>query len=337
MPPSAHLFIIYASVCLLGFAMARTMLSSRFCIMGAMADVWQMHHTQRLCMFMLSIGVAALGTQVLLHSGYLNFEAILYAQQPGFLLKTLLGSLFMGVGMVLASGCPTQQMLLLGRRGVRALVVLLCVALSAQVGMSFNAQWGHYLEWIRLPAWRASPLLAYGVATTFIILGAYQLKKHKKLLISSIMVGAIIVALWWVMGVWAYVAQDPNTLDFAYLGTPNRQLFAASAVSPLAQLLDGLLHIHTTWSAHVFFIFGLYLGAWQRRSKASLPQQIQTQDLKQGLIGGAFMGLGGIWALGCTLGQGLSAASLLMPSSALSIFGFFIGVKLALLYLEKTI
>jgi hypothetical protein len=48
------------------------------------------------------------------------------------------------------------------------------------------------------------------------------------------------------------------------------------------------------------------------------------------------MGIGGVTALGCTFGQGLSGMSTLALSSFITVAGFVIGVSLGLRYLERS-
>jgi uncharacterized membrane protein YedE/YeeE len=61
-----------------------------------------------------------------------------------------------------------------------------------------------------------------------------------------------------------------------------------------------------------------------------------AQDTMNHIIGGALMGVGGVTALGCTFGQGLSGMSTLALSSFITVAGFVIGVSLGLRYLERS-
>ena len=49
---------------------------------------------------------------------------------------------------------------------------------------------------------------------------------------------------------------------------------------------------------------------------------------------GTLMGFGGVTALGCTVGQGLSGISTLAVGSLLALPGFIFGAYLALCYLK---
>jgi len=57
-----------------------------------------------------------------------------------------------------------------------------------------------------------------------------------------------------------------------------------------------------------------------------------TEDLVNHLIGGVLMGVGGVTALGCTIGQGLSGISTLALGSFLAFGGIIAGSVAALKY-----
>jgi uncharacterized membrane protein YedE/YeeE len=52
------------------------------------------------------------------------------------------------------------------------------------------------------------------------------------------------------------------------------------------------------------------------------------QDFLQYFLGSILMGIGGVLAIGCSVGQGLSAFSTLSIGSVISIIGMFIGAKI---------
>jgi uncharacterized membrane protein YedE/YeeE len=51
----------------------------------------------------------------------------------------------------------------------------------------------------------------------------------------------------------------------------------------------------------------------------------QTSDLALHLLGGGLMGIGGVMAMGCTVGQGLSGLSTLSLGSFLAVSGIALG------------
>jgi hypothetical protein len=61
-----------------------------------------------------------------------------------------------------------------------------------------------------------------------------------------------------------------------------------------------------------------------------------TKDLAHHLIGATLMGIGGVVALGCTIGHGLSGLSLLALGSTLSVASILIGGWFGLRFLERS-
>jgi hypothetical protein len=59
-----------------------------------------------------------------------------------------------------------------------------------------------------------------------------------------------------------------------------------------------------------------------------------TEDTANHLVGGALMGFGGVTALGCTIGQGLSGVSTLALGSFIAVASIVAGAVLALKYQE---
>ena len=57
-----------------------------------------------------------------------------------------------------------------------------------------------------------------------------------------------------------------------------------------------------------------------------------TEDLSNHLVGAALMGFGGVTALGCTVGQGLSGMSTLALGSVITVIAIVLGCRAALGY-----
>ena len=61
---------------------------------------------------------------------------------------------------------------------------------------------------------------------------------------------------------------------------------------------------------------------------------VSPEDTANHLIGGVLMGFGGVTALGCTIGQGISGISTLALGSFITLPGFIFGAFLGLRYLQ---
>ena len=79
-------------------------------------------------------------------------------------------------------------------------------------------------------------------------------------------------------------------------------------------------------------IVGASIGAVRQKS-VHWEACDDARELGRHILGAALMGFGGVLALGCTIGQGLSAASLLTFSAPIVICSIAIGARIGLAYL----
>ena len=148
----------------------------------------------------------------------------------------------------------------------------------------------------------------------------------------------MIVGGWYVTGHLGYVAEDPKTLEEAFVATNSGRAESYSFVAPTAYLLELLLLWSDQSKLVTFGIAGvlgmaagsaamaLATGAFRWEGFAS------TEDLVNHIVGGVLMGFGGVTALGCTIGQGLTGISTLAFGSALALAAIVTGCVAALKY-----
>ena len=156
----------------------------------------------------------------------------------------------------------------------------------------------------------------------------------------GLVVGAVIVAGWYVSAHVGHLAEDPNTLQEAFIATNSGRPESFSFVSPVAYLLE-LLTFWTDKSQMVTFgiagVVGITLGA---TAMAIVTKSFRwegfasTEDLANHVVGGLMMGFGGVMALGCTVGQGLTGVSTLALGSFLTLFSIVGGSVAAVKYQE---
>jgi uncharacterized membrane protein YedE/YeeE len=155
-------------------------------------------------------------------------------------------------------------------------------------------------------------------------------------------VGACVAAGWLATGWLGFIEEHPNTLEPAYLVTNTRGPESLTFVAPLAYSLEILLYWSDRSQVMTFSIatvLGTVLGAG---IAAVVSKRFQwqgfasTEDLAHHLIGAMLMGVGGVVALGCTIGHGLSGLSLLAVGSVLSVASILVGGWLGLKFLERS-
>lgn len=328
-----------------------------FCTMGAVADVVTAGDFTRLRQWALAAGVAVLGFAVLAAGGWIRPADSLYADTRWMWASSIVGGFLFGVGMVLSSGCGSKNLVRMGAGNLKALVVILVMALSAymtlrgltavwrdrtvdQVFVAFSgpATLGHlsaqWLGWPLPAALLAAAALVGGALVLWALAGPGFLTVNN--LLAGAGIGAVIVGMWWVSGAFGFVAEHPLTLESAYLASRSGRIEAFSFVAPLAYAIDWLM-FYSDQNLHLGIaavsVAGVVTGAFVQ---AVLARQFRwegfrtTDDLGRHLVGAALMGMGGVTALGCTIGQGLSGISNLSLTSFSAVAAIIGGAVAAL-------
>ena len=122
-----------------------------------------------------------------------------------------------------------------------------------------------------------------------------------------------------------------NTLQEAFVATNSGRPESYSFVAPVAYLLE-LLLFWTDKSRIVTYgiasVAGVIAGSAAYALAAGKFQWEgfrNAEDTGMHLLGGALMGFGGVTALGCTIGQGISGASTLAVGSFLTLVAIIAG------------
>ena len=157
-----------------------------------------------------------------------------------------------------------------------------------------------------------------------------RFRTNRAQVIGGAVLGALVVAGWTVTGHLGY-GENPETLETIYHATNTRTIESLSFVAPLAFSLE-LLMLWTDKSLHVSFGIATVLGvvagsALQALSSGSFRWEgfASLADLRNQLAGAVLMGFGGVTALGCTVGQGLTGLSTLALGSLLAVAGIVAG------------
>lgn len=154
--------------------------------------------------------------------------------------------------------------------------------------------------------------------------------------IGGIGVGLLLAAAFFVTGSIGFVAEHPATLEPAWLGTQSRRPEGLSFAAPLAGALD-LLTLWTDRATVLTFgvavMLGVLLGShvsarW--RGEFRLESFTTPKELVSHTWGAVLMGFGGVTALGCSVGNGVTGLALLSVGSALAVAGIVAGAWLAL-------
>jgi uncharacterized protein len=162
--------------------------------------------------------------------------------------------------------------------------------------------------------------------------------RQPQTLVPAFVIGGIVSAMWWVSGKVGYLAEHPDTLQEAFLATNSGRMESLSFVAPVAYMLDWLMMFSDkskVLSLGIVAVFGVILGGLV---DALLTRTFRwegfgsVEDLANHLVGGLLMGIGGVTAMGCTIGQGLSGVSTLALGSFIALAAILAGAFSALKY-----
>jgi uncharacterized membrane protein YedE/YeeE len=143
-------------------------------------------------------------------------------------------------------------------------------------------------------------------------------------------VGLTIVGGWYVTGHLGF-AENPETLEDTFFGTNSHTIESLSYTAPVGYTLE-LLMLWSDKSLTVTFgiaaVAGIVLGsfAYAVASRTFRWEGLAgAEDTANHVIGGVLMGFGGVTALGCTVGQGLTGLSTLAVGSILAFLAIVAG------------
>jgi len=345
----------------IAFLLGAVMQKTSFCTMGAISDILISNNWNRMRQWFLAIGVAIIGFTVMATLGVIDPLKSIYTSSKLLIVSTLVGSTLFGLGMMLASGCGSKTLVRIGGGNLKSLIVFLTLGLSAY--MSLKGFLGvirvNTLDTIFISL--ATPQDLPSIVSNLTGIARDELHLILGLLIggafilfalirksfwtfenvlAGIFVGLAICAVWWVSGHLGYLAEDPNTLEEVFLGTNSGKMESLSFVAPYAYTLDWFMFysdISKVLTIGIVAVFGMVLGSASLAiaTKSFRWESFRNpEDTANHLIGGVLMGFGGVTALGCTIGQGLSGISTLALGSFLALPGFILGAYLGLRYLQ---
>jgi uncharacterized membrane protein YedE/YeeE len=330
-----------------------------FCTMGAITDIVNFGDWRRMRMWLLAIVVAIAGTALLQTGGLIDTAKTIYTSAKVPWLSHLVGGFLFGFGMTLASGCGSKTLIRAGAGNIKSMIVLVFLAVAAYMTLkgAFAPWRANGLDTLRWDVGAAtsdlpSLAIAAGLSTAarwwlpMIVAGALALfvfasrdfRSAPEMVVGGLVIGAVIVGGWYVSGHLGYVAEDPSTLEERFLATNSGRMESYSFVAPTAYLLE-LLMLWTDQSRLLTFGVAGVLGMLAGSAAMALGTRTfrwesfaSAEDAGNHILGAILMGFGGVTALGCTIGQGLTGLSTLAIGSVLTFAAIIAGCVAAVKY-----
>ncbi len=341
---------------------------THFCTMGAVSDIVNIGDWQRMRQWAMAAGVAMLGFGVLVYLGKVDPGKTLYASSRVLWLSAIVGGMFFGFGMVLASGCGSKTLVRIGGGSLKSIIVFIVMGVAAfatlkgmpaivrvatvdqfdinSVAASALSMTAIGLFGIKI---QLAQLLTAALVGGGLMVWAMLSKEFRSFenLLAGLGIGGVITAMWWASGSLGFVAEHPETLQEAFVATNSGRAEALSFVAPVAYTVDWFMFFSDkskVLTLGIVSVFGVIAGS---AVVALITKSFRwegfgsTEDVANHLVGATLMGIGGVTAMGCTVGQGLSGISTLSTMSFIAVVAIIVGAVLALKYqmwrLEKMV
>ncbi|KQT09330.1 YeeE/YedE family protein [Ramlibacter sp. Leaf400] len=344
---------------LISFAFGALVQRTGFCTMGAVSDVVAMGDWTRLRQWALASATAILGFAAFSAAGWVVAPQTLYASTRWLWLSALVGGAMFGFGMVLASGCVSKTLVRAGAGNLKSVVVVVVTGVTAfatlkgitavlrvntvdRVGVEFagNADLATLLSRTTGLSLGAAALLAGGAIGGALLLWALSSREARRPvnLAAGLGVGLLVLAMWWTTGRLGHLAEHPQTLEEVWLATNSTRAEGLSFVAPTGYALDWLMFFSDTskrLTAGIVIVAGVLCGS-AAMALASRSFRWEgfggTSDLGHHLTGAVLMGVGGVTALGCSIGQGVTGVSTLSLTSFVAAAAMVAGAVAAVKY-----
>ena len=311
----------------------------RFCTLGAIEDYLYGGSDVRLRMWGIAIGFAILGSFGLMASGTLEASSTYYLSIRWMPVASILGGLIFGYGMALSGNCGYGALARLGGGDLRSFVIVLVMGVSTYVVLSGPLAPLRTAVFPQAEVTGTPPGLAHwlgsvtglsanaiGMAAGAVILAASAWSRTLWEMPSRVFWGLVVGAA--VVSGWA------GTSYVAATGFEALPVVSHSFAAPLG---ESLLWFMTGSARPLSFATGSVAGVLAGAFIGSLIKGHfrweaceDPRELKRQILGAAMMGMGAVLALGCSIGQGLSAFSVLAFSAPLTFMAIFAGAAFGL-------
>jgi len=321
---------------------------NHFCTLSALERYWYAGDDNGLRMWVLAIAVAMASTQALIAFDIISLASVFYLQPRLSLLGTIGGGIAFGLGMALVGTCGFGALVRLGGGSIRSLIIIVAIGLSALVAQRgvIGRLRGAVVEphALDLSVFGSAsimdivatitglPIQALVAAIITLALLYWVLKESAFRHNRHAIIGSTIVGLCVTAG-WVVTALHQN-VSFEVV-----QLESASFVLPPGEVIFSLIAVTGEVPDYgIGLVLGVILGACVVaffRGDMRWEACDDARELNRHLLGAFLMGTGGVFAGGCTIGQGVSASSTLAISAPIVFCSILIGARIGLRYLME--
>ena len=359
---------ITQKVLLYGFVLAVVMgvvvNKTNFCTMGAVSDMVNMGDKSRFRAWLFAIVISIIGVIVMEYMGLVELDPMRPPYRAAVFdwSRYILGGLMFGVGMTLGGGCGNKTLIRIGGGNIKSIFVLVIAAIFAYLMTKTDLYGVVFYSWMNpiaidlavsdIPGQDLGSLVAKAAGSTevinfrliagglfallllFYIFKSSDFFKSFDHVFGGLVVGLCVVGAWYVTGgpIGQEWLEEVEMMDQRPLGVGVQSF---SFTNPMGETLD--YAINGAPSMMITFgmmaLFGVIVGSFLY-SVISRKFRIEWfnsfGDFINHSIGGVLMGIGGILAMGCTIGQGVTGFSTLAIGSMMAFTCFILGSALTM-------
>ena len=356
---------VLTAVFLIAVIMGAVVNKTHFCTMGAVSDWMNIGDTGRMRSWVFAMALALLGVTALEFSGTINLSGETFPpyRTANFAWpRYLLGGLLFGFGMVLASGCGNKTLVRVGTGNLKSLVVLLIGMAAAYLMLWSPLYEKAFLPWVQaattnlaqrgMPTQHAGDVIAgllgqapsksnnaavalmFAMGMLIFVFKSKDFRASFDNILGGAVVGLAIIAGWYLTG--GPLGQAWK--DFAEMATdiPSRvQVQSFTFISPMGDSARYLLNPAKLSLVNfgVVALAGVIVGSflYAIASKTFRIEWFASKgDFANHAVGGVLMGVGGVLAMGCTVGQAITGMSTLAVGSVIAFAAIVAGAVAAM-------
>jgi uncharacterized membrane protein YedE/YeeE len=334
--------VVLSAGLLIGLLYGAVALLSGFCLMSSLRGWWAKGDSRLIRTYALALGVSIAATQLLAAGGMVDLGKTIYLQ-PSFSAPLMFaGGLLFGYGMVLANGCGSRALVLLGSGNLRSFVVVIVLGIAAQMTLKgliaparIAALQGSQITAAvtSLPAWLSTlgvnevlaRMLAASAMSGALIIFAFAHAPFQRAwgqIAAGIAVGLLVAAGWFATG---------------YLGADDFNPTPVTSLTFIAPIADTLQYVMLSTGLTLNFGIATVAGVFAGSLVTALATRrfhwegfTSPRHMLRSTGGAALMGAGGAMAYGCSIGQGLTGLSTLALASFVAVAGILLGTAAGL-------
>jgi len=294
---------------------------------------------RRLRMWALALAIALVSVSLSSAMGWVDYSRSLYHSLSLNPVAWILGGILFGMGMAFCGTCGYGTLARVGGGDLRALFVFIILGISAYMAIAGpTAQLrvatlnhlaiGHEPAmphtFTEMAAFLPPYVLPVAVAVALAAwaFGDASFRKSARHVTWGSAVGLAIASGWIATGILGADPFDPKPLVSHTYSVPLGQTIIFFMTMSSSTITFGI-------GATLGVILGAFFGALLKR-EFRWEAADDAREMRRHLLGAFMMGTGGVFAGGCTIGQGLSAASLLTISAPVVMVSIWFGVWLGL-------